>query len=198
MANTKKKYNRNNKTKKRLQKNSNANVRNSKMIELFKMNRKRNKMIRNIRMGRSTFNRIGGGGQTGGSNFISQFIGKPWNAFSEKSNYFAQSPNGVGTGVVPINLDGQPLGSARFPTQHGPQLAKLGHIRGGGGGVSQKINRRRTYFNKRNKIGGGLIGDLNNVVSNVSYKMGEFYSKLDGQNPPPNPNPYDQPIQQKI
>ena len=58
---------------------------NKKHQELYSKNKKRNSIIRNIRMGRSTFNRLGGGNnnssyirkdgfQQGGA---SQFIGSP-------------------------------------------------------------------------------------------------------------------------
>ena len=109
---------------------------NKKHQELYSKNRKRNSIIRNIRMGRSTFNRLGGGSsgyirkdgfQQGGA---SQFIGSPWTVSNNPNtgNYFAPSPLGVGTGNVPKFNDGQPLNhGARWPTQLGPQLAKSEH-----------------------------------------------------------------------
>ena len=147
-------------------------------IEQIKKNRVRNKMIRNIRMGR--IHRGGGGG------FVSQFIGKPWTPDSLGSNYFALSPKGVGTGVVPTFDDGRPLGNARYPTQLGPQLAK-------GGGKSRK-NRKHS----RGVRGGGIVSDLGNMVDNVKYSWNNLNSKLAGENPPPNPNPYNQPISKSI
>lgn len=111
---------------------NNGNNRSAKMTEIFNRNKKRNRMIRNIRMGRSTFNRMyggqtilneGGKKQRGGS---SQFVGAPWNPSGNPNtgNYFAPSPNGGGTGLVPILDDGQPLppGNARFPTNSAPNL----------------------------------------------------------------------------
>lgn len=292
MANTRKKYN-NKKTKKRgknargntarncncnySSNQNNGNNRSAKMAEIFNKNKKRNRMIRNIRMGRSTFSRIYGGqkavveqsggerrtleeeerwatynqqyqdalqdaildvqpvlstpltnptrllskvqmdqirdqvddqftseemadwkalkgkkqyrnggglpnGQSGGA---SPFVGAPWNPSGNANtgNYFAPSPNGVGTGLVPKMDDGQPLppGNARFPTQLGPQL-----MRGGNKAYRSRSKKHR---------GGGIVSDFNSLVANASYKLGSFNSKLDGVNPPPNPNPYDQPIQ---
>ena len=132
MSNTRKKYHG---KKHKTHRKSRGGVRGATM-EQIKQNRMRNKMVRNIRMGRV---RQGGGG--GG--FISQFIGKPWSTDSLGSNYFALSPKGVGTGHVPKFDDGRPLGSARFPTQLGPQLPKLGQL---GGSRSRKNIR-----------GGGLL-----------------------------------------
>ena len=160
-------------------------------IEQIKKNRMRNKMIRNIRMGR--IHRGGYGyptvNQTGGGGFISQFIGKPWTPDSLGSNYFALSPKGVGTGVVPKFDDGQSLGNARYPTQLGPQLAKSGQL----GGRSRK-NRKHS----RGVRGGGIVSDLGNMVDNVKYSWNNLNSKLAGENPPPNPNPYNQPISKSI
>ena len=146
--------------------------------EQIKQNRRRNKMIRNIRMGR--IYRGGGGG-----NFVSQFIGKPWTPPDSLggSNYFALSPKGVGTGVVPKFDDGQPLGSARYPTQLGPQLAKLGQAGG---------SRKRSRKNVR---GGGFVGDF---YDNAKYSLGKLTSRMEGINPPPNPNPYVQPISKNM
>ena len=148
-------------------------------MEQIKQNRRRNKMVRNIRMGRI----YRGGGNGGG--IISQFIGKPWNTDSIGRNYFALSPKGVGTGVVPKFDDGQPLGNARYPTQLGPQLAKLGQI----GGRSRK-NRKHS----RGITGGGVISDLGNMVDNAKYSWNNFTAKLEGSSRPLNPNPYVQPI----
>ena len=159
---------------------NNRNNRSAKMTEIFNRNKKRNRMIRNIRMGRSTFNRMYGGQSS------SPFVGAPWNPSGNPNtgNFFAPSPNGVGgTGVVVPKLDdGQPLppGNARFPTQLGPQM------RGGNKAYKSRSRKHR---------GGGIISDFNSLVANVGYKFNDFNSKLDGVNPPPNPNPYDQPIQ---
>jgi len=160
--------------------NNNRNNRSAKMTEIFNRNKKRNRMIRNIRMGRSTFNRMYGGQSS------SQFVGPPWSPFGNPNtgNFFAPSPNGVGgTGVVVPKLDdGQPLppGNARFPTQLGPQM------RGGNKAYKSRSRKHR---------GGGIVSDFNSLVANVGYKFNDFNSELDGVNPPPNPNPYDQPIQ---
>jgi hypothetical protein len=206
MANTRKKYNKKTKKRGNTARNcncgsnqgnmNNGNNRSAKMTEIFNRNKKRNRMIRNIRMGRSTFSRIYGGQTTeGGSSrqhkrYIqgggaSQFIGSPWSPSGNANtgNYFAPSPNGVGTGLVPKFDGGQPLppGNARFPTQLGPQLMKGGAYRG----------RSRSKKHR----GGGIVSDFNSLVANASYKMGSFNSNLDGLKPPPNPNPYDQPIQ---
>jgi hypothetical protein len=83
---------------------------------------------------------------------------------------------------VPNLDDGQPLppGNARFPTQLGPQM------RGGNKAYKSRSRKHR---------GGGIISDFNSLVANVGYKFNDFNSELDGVNPPPNPNPYDQPIQ---
>ena len=189
MTNTRKRYNK--KTKKRGKTarkcncSSNGNNRSAKMTEIFNRNKKRNRMIRNIRMGRSTFSRVYGGAvepveQSGGA---SPFVGQPWSPSGNANtgNYFAPSPNGVGTGLVPILDNGQPPppGTARFPTQLGPQLMK-------GGAYKSRSKKHR---------GGGILSDFNSLVANAGYKMGSFSSNLDGLNPPPNPNPYDQPIQ---
>ena len=169
MPNTRKKnYSKKNKTQ--TQRKSRAS---GATAEQIKQNRRRNKMIRNIRMGRIR--------QGGGGGFISQFIGKPWTPDSLGSNYFALSPKGVGTGVVPKFDDGQPLGSARYPTQLGPQLAKLGQAGGGG-------SRKRSRKNVR---GGGFVGDF---YDNAKYSLGKLTSRMEGINPSPNPNPYVQPI----
>ena len=174
MSNTRKKnYSKKNKTQ--TQRKSRAS---GATMEQMKQNRRRNKMIRNIRMGR--IYRGGGGG-----NFVSQFIGKPWTPPDSLggSNYFALSPKGVGTGVVPKFDDGQPLGSARYPTQLGPQLAKLGQAGG---------SRKRSRKNVR---GGGFVGDF---YDNAKYSLGKLTSRMEGINPPPNPNPYVQPISKNM
>ena len=159
-------------------------------MEQIKQNRRRNKMIRNIRMGRIHGGGSGGtqcGGGGGSSGFISQFIGKPWTTDSIGRNYFALSPKGVGTGVVPKFDDGQPLGNARYPTQLGPQLAKLGQL----GGSTIKRSRK-------NVRGGGVISDLGNMVDNAKYSWNNLNAKLAGENPPLNPNPYVQPISKNM
>lgn len=188
MSTTRKKHNnKKHKTQRRLR---------AATIEQIKQNRMRNKMIRNIRMGRihrggygyPTLSQTGGGG--GSNGFVSQFIGKPWTPDSLGSNYFALSPKGVGTGVVPKFDDGRPLGSARYPTQLGPQLAKLGQQ---GGGRSRK-NRKHS----RGVRGGGIVSDLGNMVDNVKYSWNNLNAKLAGENPPPNPNPYNQPISRSM
>ena len=202
MANTRKRYNKKTKTARNCSSSrsnqnnrNNGNNRSAKMTEIFNRNKKRNRMIRNIRMGRSTFSRIYGGqnivdsykqaGQHGGA---SPFVGQPWSPSggANTGNYFAPSPNGVGTGLVPKFDGGQPLppGNARFPTQLGPQLMKGGN----------KAYRSRRSSSKKHK-GGGILSDFNSLVANAGYKMGSFSSNLDGLKPPPNPNPYDQPIQ---
>ena len=199
MSNTRKKYHgRKNKTHKK-SKVTKAT------IEQIKQNRRRNKMIRNIRMGRihrggygySTVSQTGGGGGGSGggstSGFVSQFIGKPWTSDSLGSNYFALSPKGVGTGVVPTFDDGQPVTSARYPTQLGPQVAKLGQT-GGGSRKKSKKNRKHS----RGVRGGGIVSDLGNMVDNVKYSWSNLNAKLAGENPPPSPNPYNQPISKNI
>ena len=173
MPNTRKKYH-GTKYKTQKQKKSRAS---GATAEQIKQNRRRNKMIRNIRMGK-IYRGVGGG------NFVSQFIGKPWTPDSLGSNYFALSPKGVGTGVVPKFDDGQPLGSARYPTQLGPQLAKLGQA----GGGSRKKSRK-------NVRGGGFVGDF---YDNAKYSLGKLTSRMEGINPPPNPNPYVQPISKNM
>lgn len=172
--------------------------------ELYAKNKKRNSIIRNIRMGRSTFNRLGGGGyirkdgynsQKGGSGYISQFIGSPWTVSNNPNtgNYFAPSPLGVGTGNVPKFDDGQPINhGARWPTQLGPQLAKLGEMKGG-------RNRRRHRDNNKKTIrslisGGGIFDDIKGVYNNVVSSATNFGSRLEGVKPPPSSYPWDQPI----
>ena len=180
MPHTRKKYH---SKKNKSQRKSRTPKASAATMEQIKQNRRRNKMIRNIRMGRI---RQGGGQMVGGggsSGFISQFIGKPWTTDSIGSNYFALSPKGVGTGVVPKFDDGQPLGNARYPTQLGPQLAKLGQL----GGSTIKKSRK-------NVRGGGVISDLGNMVDNAKYSWNNLNAKLAGENPPLNPNSYNQPI----
>jgi hypothetical protein len=174
MSNTRKK-NYSKKRKTQTQRKSRAS---GATMEQIKQNRRRNKMIRNIRMGRI----YRGSGQTGGGNFVSQFIGKPWTPDS-LGNYFALSPKGVGTGVVPKFDDGRPLGSARYPTQLGPQLSKLGQAGG---------SRKRSRKDVR---GGGFVNDF---YDNAKYSLGKLTSRMEGINPPPNPNPYVQPISKNM
>jgi hypothetical protein len=167
--------------------------------ELYAKNKKRNSIIRNIRMGRSTFNRLGGGGgyirkdgyntQKGGSGYISQFIGSPWTVSNNPNtgNYFAPSPLGVGTGNVPKFDDGQPLNNgARWPTQLGNQLPKLGEIKGGSAGGGKKRRLR----------GGGIFDDVKGLYNNIVSSARNFGSTLEGVKlaPSSNPNPWDQPI----
>lgn len=142
-------------------------------VEQIKQNRRRNKMVRNIRMGRVRQSGGGGGQMIGGRGFMSQFIGKPWSPDSIGRNYFALSPKGVGTGVVPKFDDGRPLGNARYPTQLGPQLAKLGQAGG-----------RRSRKNIR---GGGVLDGATYLVNNLN-------AKLEGTSRPANPDPHVQPI----
>lgn len=113
----------------------------------------------------------GGSGQMAGGGFMSQFIGKPWSPGSI-GNYFSLSPKGVGTGHVPKFDDGRPLYNARFATQLGAQVPKLGQ-RGG--------SRRR-----KNIRGGG-------VLDGATYLLNNFNAKLDGMPRPPNPDPHVQP-----
>jgi hypothetical protein len=162
MSNTKKKYHG---KKHKTQRKSRARA--AATMEQIKQNRMRNKMVRNIRMGRI---RQGGGGQMVGGGFVSQFIGKPWTPDSLGSNYFALSPKGV---VVPKFDDGRPLGNARYPTQLGPQLAKLGQA---GGRRSRKHIR-----------GGG-------VLDGATYLVNNFNAKLGGTSRPLNPDPRSQPF----
>ena len=173
-------------------------------IEQIRQNRMRNKMIRNIRMGRihrggygyPAISQTGGGGGSGGGGtggFVSQFIGKPWTSDSLGSNYFALSPKGVGTGVVPTFDDGQPVSSARYPTQLGAQLSKGGQL----GGFTIKRSRKNKKHS-RGVRGGGIVSDLGNMVDNVKYSWSNLNAKLAGENPPPSPNPYNQPISRNM
>jgi hypothetical protein len=143
---------------------------------------------------------------------MSQFVGSPWTASSNPNtgNYFAPSPLGVGTGVVPKFDDGLPLYPAKFPTQLGPQVAKLGEIkgggygrgygrgyggRGGGGygyGYSKQKKNQKTI---RNLIkGGGIFDDVMGVYNNAVSSATDFSSKLQGVKPPPSSYAWDQPI----
>ena len=152
----------------------------SKMMEQIKQNRMRNRMIRNIRMGRIYGGqRCGGNNQTGGKNFLS-----PWTPDSLSGNFFSLSPKGVGTGLVPKFDDGRPLGNARFPTQLGPQVPKLGQV----GGRSRKRSRR-------NIKGGGF---LNDVYDNATFSLGKLNARMAGTIPPPDPKPYNQPISSRM
>lgn len=161
MPNTRKKYHG---KKHKTQRKSSAR---GATIEQIKQNRMRNKMIRNIRMG---VRQMGGSGnKMVGGGFFSQFIGKPWTPDSLGSNYFAPSLKGVGSGIVPKFDDRQPLGNARYPTQLGPQLAKLGQA---GGRRSRKHIR-----------GGG-------VLDGATYLVNNFNAKLEGTSRPPNPDPH--------
>ena len=143
-------------------------------MEQIKKNRMRNKMIRNIRMGR--IRQSGGGQMVGGRGFISQFIGKPWSTDSIGRNYFDLSPKGVGTGVVPRFDDGRPLYNARFATQLGAPVPKLGQAGGSSGSRSRKNIR-----------GGG-------VLDGATYLLNNFNAKLGGTTRPLNPDPHSQPF----
>ena len=169
MPNTRKKYHG---KKHKTQRKSRARGARGATMEQVKQNRMRNKMVRNIRMGRVRQGGGGGSGQMTGGGFFSQFIGKPWSTDSIGRNYFALSPKGVGTGVVPKFDDGRPLYNARFATQLGPQVPKLGQI--GGGSRSRKNIR-----------GGG-------VLDGATYLVNKFNAKLDGMPRPQNPDPSDQ------
>ena len=205
MANTKK-YKKS--TNKNVKRRTHSRMSSSKKHqELYAKNKKRNSIIRNIRMGRTTFNRIGGAGymrkdgggytcQQGGS---SQFVGAPWTVSNNPNtgNYFALSPLGVGTELVPKFDNGQPLYPAKFPTQLGPQVAKLGEIKGGGvGGGSYGYNKKkRNQKTIRSLIrGGGVFDDVMGVYNNAVSSATDFSSKLQGVNPPPSSYPWDQPI----
>lgn len=80
MAHTKR-YKKSKSTRKRTMRTNASSSK--KHQDLYARNKKRNSIIRNIRMGRSTFNRLGGGyirkdgykSQEGGA---SQFVGSPW------------------------------------------------------------------------------------------------------------------------
>lgn len=168
MPNTRKKYHG---KKHKTQRKSKATAAAAATMEQIKQNRLRNKMVRNIRMGRVYQGGGSGSGQMAGGGFMSQFIGKPWSPGSI-GNYFSLSPKGVGTGHVPKFDDGRPLYNARFATQLGAQVPKLGQ-RGG--------SRRR-----KNIRGGG-------VLDGATYLLNNFNAKLDGMPRPPNPDPHVQP-----
>lgn len=191
MANTKR-YKKSKSTRKRTMRTNASSSKKHK--DLYARNKKRNSIIRNIRMGRSTFNRLGGAyirkdgykSQEGGA---SQFIGSPWTVSNNPNtgNYFAQSPLGVGTGNVPKFEDGQPINhGARWPTQLGPQLAKLGEMKGG------RRNKKKTI--KQLIHGGGLFDDIKGAYSNIVSSATDFNLKLDGVKPPLSSSPWDQPI----
>ena len=150
-------------------------------------------------MGRSTFNRLGGGvgnymrrdgfTQQGGS---SPFVGSPWTVSNNPNtgNYFAPSSLGIeGGGLLPKFEDGQPLsrGGERWPTQLGPQLAKLGEMKGGG---RSRRNGRRT----KTSHGGGVFDDAKGVYDNIVSSATNFNLRLQGNIPRPSSNPWDQPI----
>jgi hypothetical protein len=120
-------------------------------------------------------------------------VGSPWTVSnnSNTGNYFAPSPLGVGTGLVPKFEDGLPLnhGGAKYPTQLGPQVAKLGEIKGGGG--RSKRNGRKT------KTGGGIFDDIKGTYSNIVSSATNFGSKMEGVKPPPSSYAWDQPIAHK-
>jgi hypothetical protein len=178
--------------KRTLRTNTNSS---KKYQESYARNKKRNSVIRNIRMGRSTFDRLGGGGyipkdgynyQKGGT---SQFIGYPWTVSNSPNtgNYFAPSPLGVGTGNVPKFDDGQPINhGARWPTQLGTQLAKLGEMKGGSKSKKKTI---RSLIR-----GGGVFDDIKGVYNNIVSSATHFGSTLQGVKPPPSSYPWDQPI----
>ena len=197
MANTKK-YKKS--TNKNVKRRTHSRMSSSKKHqELYAKNKKRNSIIRNIRMGRSTFNRLGGGvgsymrrdgfTQQGGS---SPFVGSPWTVSNNPNtgNYFAPSLLGIeGGGLLPKFDDGQPLsrGGERWPTQLGPQLAKLGEMKGGG--RSRRYGRRT-----KTSHGGGVFDDIKGVYNNAVSSVTDFSSRLQGKIPPPSSNPWDQPI----
>ena len=196
MAHTKR-YKKSKSTRKRTMRTNTSSS--NKHKDLYARNKKRTSIIRNIRMGRSTFNRLGGGG--GGGGYIrkdgykyqeggaSQFIGSPWTVSNNPNtgNYFAPSPLGVGTGNVSRFEDGQSINhGARWPTQNGPQLAKLGEMKGG------RRNKKQTIRHLIN--GGGVIDDIRGVYSNIVSSATDFNSRLDGFKPPLSSSPWDQPI----
>jgi hypothetical protein len=197
MATNTKKYKKSRNTKKRT--HNNRISASKRQAELYTKNKKRNNIIRNIRMGRSTFNRLGGGvgnymrrdgfTQQGGS---SPFVGSPWTVSNNPNtgNYFAPSSLGIeGGGLLPKFEDGQPLsrGGERWPTQLGPQLAKLGEMKGGG---RSRRNGRRT----KTSHGGGVFDDAKGVYDNIVSSATNFNLRLQGNIPRPSSNPWDQPI----
>ena len=197
MATNTKKYKKSRNTKKRT--HNNRISASKRQAELYTKNKKRNNIIRNIRMGRSTFNRLGGGvgnymrrdgfTQQGGS---SPFVGSPWTVSNNPNtgNYFAPSSLGIeGGGLLPKFEDGQPLsrGGERWPTQLGPQLAKLGEMKGGG---RSRRNGRRT----KTSHGGGVFDDAKGIYDNIVSSATNFNLRLQGNIPRPSSNPWDQPI----
>ena len=197
MATNTKKYKKSRNTKKRT--HNNRISASKRQAELYTKNKKRNNIIRNIRMGRSTFNRLGGGvgnymrrdgfTQQGGS---SPFVGSPWTVSNNPNtgNYFAPSSLGIeGGGLLPKFEDGQPLsrGGERWPTQLGPQLAKLGEMKGGS---RSRRNGRRT----KTSHGGGVFDDAKGVYDNIVSSATNFNLRLQGNIPRPSSNPWDQPI----
>ena len=197
MATNTKKYKKSRNTKKRT--HNNRMSASKRQAELYIKNKKRNSIIRNIRMGRSTFNRLGGGvgsymrrdgfTQQGGS---SPFVGSPWTVSNNPNtgNYFAPSLLGIeGGGLLPKFDDGQPLsrGGERWPTQLGPQLAKLGEMKGGG---RSRRNGRRT----KTSHGGGVFDDAKGIYDNIVSSATNFNLRLQGNIPRPSSNPWDQPI----
>ncbi len=192
MAHTKR-YKKSKSTRKRTMRTNASSSKKHK--DLYARNKKRNNIIRNIRMGRSTFNRLGGGGYIRKDGYKSQegggspFIGSPWTVSNNPNtgNYFAPSPLGVGTGNVPKFEDGQPINhGARWPTQNGPQLAKLGEMKGG------RRNKKKTI--KQLIHGGGIFDDIRGVYTNIVSSATDFNSKLNGVKPPLSSSPWDQPI----
>ena len=188
-----KRYKKSKSTRKRTMRTNTSSSKKHK--DLYARNKKRNSIIRNIRMGRSTFNRLGGGSyirkdgyksQEGGA---SQFIGSPWTVSNNPNtgNYFAPSPLGVGTGNVPGFEDGHSINNgARWPTQNGPQLAKLGEMKGG------RRNKKKTI---RQLIhGGGIFDDIRGAYNNIVSSATDFNSRLNGVKPPLSSSPWDQPI----
>ena len=201
MANTKKykKY-----TNRNAKRRTNSRMSsNKKHQELYAKNKKRNSIINSIRMGRATFTRMGGAGymhkdggytcQHGGS---SQFVGAPWTV-SNSGNYFAKSPLGVGTELMPKFDNGLPLYPAKFPTLLGHQVAELGEIKGGGYGKGDGKKRKNQKTIRSLIRGGGVFDDVMGVYNNAVSSATDFSSKLQGVKPPPSSHMWDQPIAQK-
>ena len=91
--------------------------------------------------------------------------------------------------------NGLPIYPAKFPTQLGPQVAKLGEIKGGGGGGGYGYGKKRNQKTIRSLIrGGGVFDDVMGVYNNAVSSVTNFSSKLQGVNPPPSSYPWDQPI----
>jgi hypothetical protein len=179
MPNTRKKYHG---KKHKTQRKSKATAAAAATMEQIKQNRLRNKMVRNIRMGR-VHQGGGGSGQMAGGGFMSQFIGKPWSPGSI-GNYFSLSPKGVGTGHVPKFDDGRPLYNARFATQLGAQVPKLGQRGGSSGGFSGGSRSRK------NIRGGGIL-------DGATYLLNKVDATLSGTSRPLNPDPHSQPFLNK-